>query len=388
MQHREHLHGNDARGNGDAGGVPGPAAGPRIEPGHPTLDAPPMPSSHRDDDVTAYSTVTELRSPEGIRVLLYGSTHISDSAVEEVQHLITVVRPRVVFLELCRRRQHLLFQSLRPDPPIDITASLVMEELEARGIWGAVNLMLANTMTRFCEQVGSNYRVGAEFIGAYQAAFKHFPSPGRSGQTPPEGHGMIQLGDRDIHVTFQRASRGLSLLDKVKMIVGFMTEDFEGVSFEDIERLKESDILTQMMLDLAEEFPGLLEPLLHERNRYMTYRLRQTCSRLAEFLATEPGKRAAQVWGPGSNTVVAVVGLGHMSGITQQWLEPVDVQDMREIATVPPESLGDRLARYAVVATGVTTCVVTVLGVGYAMYKGTKWVVNVSFPTPPPVKVV
>ena len=35
--------------------------------------------------------------------------------------------------------------------------------------------VLPHTMAR-SEQVGSNYRVGAEFIGAYQAAFKHFPS--------------------------------------------------------------------------------------------------------------------------------------------------------------------------------------------------------------------
>ena len=41
--------------------------------------------------------------------------------------------------------------------------------------------------------------------------FRYFPQAPHA----PEGHGMIQLGDRDINITFKRALRALTVWDKV-----------------------------------------------------------------------------------------------------------------------------------------------------------------------------
>ena len=55
-----------------------------------------LPRSH-------YECVTQLVSPEGVRVLVLGTAHISKRSVEDVQYLVNAERPDIVFLELCPR---------------------------------------------------------------------------------------------------------------------------------------------------------------------------------------------------------------------------------------------------------------------------------------------
>lgn len=47
-------------------------------------------------------------SPEGIKVILLGTAHISRKSVEEAQEIVKNLQPRLVFVELCKSRQGLL----------------------------------------------------------------------------------------------------------------------------------------------------------------------------------------------------------------------------------------------------------------------------------------
>lgn len=49
---------------------------------------------------------------------------------------------------------------------------------------------------------------------------------------------------------------------------------------EDLERMKNTDIISEMIADMTEELPTLVEPLIYERDRYLSYQLRDTCRRL------------------------------------------------------------------------------------------------------------
>jgi pheromone shutdown-related protein TraB len=69
------------------------------------------------------------------------------------------------------------------------------------------------------------------------------------------------------------------------------------LSEEDLEKLKESSELEQMMNELANYMPSVKEVLIDERDRYLATKI---------FLTTE-------------QKVVAVVGAGHMNGI-EAWL--------------------------------------------------------------------
>lgn len=61
--------------------------------------------------------------------------------------MVATYKPRVVFLELCKQRQQLLYAPLEREPSEEVTAARLMEEIGARGIVSGVNLALADYMS-------------------------------------------------------------------------------------------------------------------------------------------------------------------------------------------------------------------------------------------------
>ena len=70
----------------------------------------------------------------------------------------------------------------------------------------------------------------------------------------------------------------------------------EEISKEEIEKLKESDALSEAMQMLADQSPDMKRILIDERDQFMAEKIRQA-----------PGKR-----------IVAVVGAGHVKGLTRE----------------------------------------------------------------------
>ena len=46
-----------------------------------------------------------------------------------------------------------------------------------------------------------------------------------------------------------------------------MTQSLDEITAEDLESLRNTDVITELILELAEEQPRLLEPLMYERDR-------------------------------------------------------------------------------------------------------------------------
>jgi len=85
----------------------------------------------------------------------------------------------------------------------------------------------------------------------------------------------------------------------------------EEISKEEIEKLKESDALSEAMKMLAEQSPEMKRILIDERDQYMAEKIRQSMGKL----------------------VVAVVGAGHVKGLTAE-LE--NKHNLAELESVPP----------------------------------------------------
>jgi len=290
--------------------------------------------------------------------------------VGDAREVVRSLRPRVVFLELCRSRAGLLERPIHRTtggaPPVD--AQRFMEDLTQNGILSAVNLALSSYMEEIADNLGIEYTPGAEFIAANAEASQYFPFP-QQGANPPQGYGKVQLGDRPIMVTLLRAMRALTVLDKVKLAWTFATEDIASITAEDLEALKDTDLLTEAIMEVGEWQPRLLEPLIYERDRYMRYKLQNTCRQLRTYLQQQSPQEQQmrdQLWGAGTATIVALVGLGHVKGIVEDWDKPYDAQDMERISEVPPEPLGDRMARRAL----LVTTVVAAIGTTYLVYRG------------------
>ena len=124
----------------------------------------------------------------------------------------------------------------------------------------------------------------------------------------------IFLGDRPVEVTLKRAWHALGILEKARLLWHVMAsfkEDFK-ITEEEIDQLKDADVLEKMLLEMAETFPGLSEVIIHERDLFLASSI-QYCASQAPV-------------------VVAVVGMGHVAGILSNLPKQVD---RASLLTVP-----------------------------------------------------
>jgi pheromone shutdown-related protein TraB len=88
------------------------------------------------------------------------------------------------------------------------------------------------------------------------------------------------------------------------------------VSAEDIEALKQEDMLGQVMAAFADAFPRAKATLIDERDTYLAHKIRNA-----------PGR-----------TIVAVVGAGHLQGILAHLRREAGDASLAELEYVPPAS--------------------------------------------------
>ena len=229
---------------------------------------------------------------DGKKILLIGTAHISQSSVDEVNTVINQVKPDTVCIELCSSRYQAM---LAKDQWKNMDIFKVIRE-------GKSFLLFANLiMTAFQKRLGSKIGVkpGSEMFEAANVAEKL-------------GSELV-LADRDVKITLQRTWRGMRFWGKMKVLGQLLTSLFirEEISKEEIEKLKESDALSEAMKMLAEQSPEMKRILIDERDQYMAEKIRQSMGKL----------------------VVAVVGAGHVKGLTAE-LE--NKHNLAELESVPP----------------------------------------------------
>jgi pheromone shutdown-related protein TraB len=150
----------------------------------------------------------------------------------------------------------------------------------------AANLALAAYQRRLAEQLG--VEPGAELKRAVLEA--------RARELP------VHLIDREVGLTFKRASARLGFWGRAKLggglLAGLLADDEVGP--EEIEKLKQGDMLEASFNEFASESPAVYETVIAERDRYMAARLRE----IREDTNHD-----------GEREVLAVVGAGHLQGL-------------------------------------------------------------------------
>ncbi|MCH2270921.1 MAG: TraB/GumN family protein [SAR324 cluster bacterium] len=245
----------------------------------------------------AYSANVHEIVLEEKQILLIGTAHISQSSVNEVNHVIEQEKPDTVCIELCSSRYQAMMDK---DQWKNMDIFKVVRE-------GKSFLLFANLiMTAFQKRLGSQLGVkpGAEMLAAAQASERV--------------NAELLLADRDVKITLQRTWRGMPFWGRMKVLSQLLASLFirEEISKEEIEKLKESDALSEAMQMLADQSPEMKRILIDERDQFMAEKIRQS-----------KGKR-----------IVAVVGAGHVRGLTAE-LERE--HNLAELETVPsPGKLG------------------------------------------------
>lgn len=233
-----------------------------------------MPTNHGS---FAGQPIVELER-DGVRYTLLGTAHVSKASIDAVLAAIDSGRFDSVAVELDEQRHKAL---THPDALAQLDLVKVIRERKVAPF--AANLALAAYQRRLAEQLG--IEPGAELkAAAVEAAARNLP---------------LQLIDRDVGITFRRILQGLSWWDRMKLIAGLAGSLFDDdeVSEDDIERLKEGDMLESSFGEFARDTPSLYATLIDERDQYMAARLRERTD--------------------GATHVLAVVGAGHLKGMAK-----------------------------------------------------------------------
>ncbi len=231
---------------------------------------------------------------DGKTYYIVGTAHISKESVEEVRDVIEKVRPDTVCVELCESRYQALVDKDRWKK-LDIFKIIK----EGKTLFLLANLALGAYQRRLGAQLGVT--PGAELVAAIEKA--------------REVGAELRLVDRDIRVTLKRAWRNVSFWKKMWLLATIFESlvSKEEIEEKDLEELKKMANLSEIMREFAETLPEVKEPLIDERDRYLMSSIQEA-----------PGE-----------TVVAVVGAGHVPGMVANFGKAID---RGPISSVPPPS--------------------------------------------------
>ncbi len=257
-------------------------------------------------------TVNRIFLDNGDEIILVGTAHVSQNSVDEVRAVIDEEQPDHICLELDKGRYE---SKTKEQSYANMNLTKVFKE-------GKTFLVLANTaLASFQKKMGNQTgsAPGEEIIGASRIA---------------EEKGIpYSFCDREIATTLKRAWAKSNLWNKAKLIGTLLSSAFDKEEFtpEQLEELKKSDTLQELMNELATELPGAKEALIDERDRYLATNIMQA-----------PGHKK-----------VAVIGAGHANGIikTMEKLEKGELStDLSEISKVPKPSKAGKIIGWLVPA--------------------------------------
>lgn len=249
-----------------------------------------------DEETGEYPGEVRVLDLDGRRLVIVGTAHISKSSVQLVRRVIEREQPDRVCVELDERRYEALSK------PQDFEALDLKQVIRKKQLTTLmVNLFLGAYQKRLGAELG--VAPGQELLEAARVA---------------EEHGIpISLCDRDVRVTLRRATHATPFLRRFWLMAEMVASIFDApeISEEDLQKLKEQDMLTELMNELGEAHPSLKTVLIDERDAYLSHKI----------LHAE------------GDTVVAVVGAGHLHGICER-LEEGREADLETLDEIPPIS--------------------------------------------------
>ncbi|UJP05227.1 MAG: TraB/GumN family protein [Nitrosomonas sp.] len=237
-------------------------------------------------------------------ITLLGTAHVSRASADKVQELIATGRYDAVAVELCPSRHKVI---VNPDAMAKMDLFQVIKKGQASMV--AASLALGAFQQRMAEQFG--IEPGAEMRVAIRDA--------QAAKLP------VLLIDREIGTTMKRIYRNVAWWKRFNLFAGLIASVIskEKFSEEEIERLKEGDVLESSFSQFAENEKDLFQPLINERDEYMAARLIKECEE------------------NNYQHVLAVVGAGHLNGMARQLEDGLIADPDERIArldTIPPSS--------------------------------------------------
>ncbi|MBN2014685.1 MAG: TraB/GumN family protein [Candidatus Altiarchaeota archaeon] len=243
---------------------------------------------------------------DGREIFLIGTAHVSKESVDLVKKVIEEEDPDVVAVELDEQRYESLMNKKKWD---ETEIHKVIKEKKTHLF--LLQLLLTNFQRKIGDELG--IKPGSEML--------------KAAETAREKNIRIALVDRDIRITLKRAFNRMGLKEKFSIFYSLFSGVFEREEITEdlLDRLKDKDVMTEMMQELAKEIPSIKEVLLDERDKYIAQKIRELEGR----------------------KIVAVVGAGHVGGI-KEIIESGKKEDVSELKSIPEKKSLWRYAGYLI----------------------------------------
>ncbi|MCU7955176.1 MAG: TraB/GumN family protein, partial [gamma proteobacterium symbiont of Bathyaustriella thionipta] len=268
----------------------------------------------------------------GKSITVLGTAHVSKTSAEKVKELLATGQYDGVAIELCPSRYNSMMD---PDSLAKMDLFQVFKEGKASMV--IASLALGAYQQKMAEEFG--IEPGAEMRMAIEQA-KAMSSE-------------IHLIDREVGTTLKRVYNNVPWWKKMGIVGGLLGSvvSNEKVSEEEIERLKEGDILETTFSQFAEEEQALFSPLIDERDQYMAARLEQI------------------VTNSDNQSILAVVGAGHLKGIESYLAKDEQITSAEKLHSSAQENIErlDRLPKKSRWPKLIPWLIVAILLVGFGI---------------------
>jgi len=238
------------------------------------------------------------------QIIVLGTAHVSIESAELVTKVISEEKPDTVCVELCQSRYDSITQK-EAWQNTDIRKVIK----EKRAFLLLSNLLLASFQKRIGKKLG--IKPGEEMINAIKSAndvgAKIFPV------------------DRDIRITLSRIWRIMGFWSKCKLLFQLLLSigEVDNINQEDIEKMKQEDMLQSILSDVGRSLPVIKEILIDERDKYLAQKIKST-----------PGEK-----------IIAVVGAGHVPGIKTHINSEIDLSALEQL---PPKSYLSSIIKWTI----------------------------------------
>ncbi len=268
----------------------------------------------------------------GKSITVLGTAHVSKASADKVKELLATGQYDAVAIELCPSRYNSMID---PDSLAKMDLFQVFKEGKASMV--IASLALGAYQQKMADEFG--IEPGAEMRMAIQQA--------------QEMKCDIHLIDREVGTTLKRVYSNVPWWKKMGIVGGLLGSVFfnEKVSEEEVERLKEGDILETTFSQFAEEAKELFVPLIDERDQYMAARIEQ-------IVADSDNK-----------SILAVVGAGHLKGIESYLIKDENVDIVAELHSNAQKKINelDALPKKSVWPKFIPWIIVAILLTGFAI---------------------
>jgi pheromone shutdown-related protein TraB len=240
------------------------------------------------------------------KIILIGTAHVSRQSAKLVEDTIHEYTPDTVCVELCRTRLASLKDA---DKWRNMDIVKVIKEKKALLLF--MNLLLASFQKKMADKF--NIKPGQEMINAINSA--------------EQINALVVPSDREIQTTLSRVWRGMGLWEKLKFVFSlvFSFSASDDIQEEDIEKMKQEDILQTLLKDVKKTHPIIEKCLINERDQF-----------LAEKIRTAPGEK-----------IVVVVGAAHAPGI-KRYLTGNKKIDLDELNKIPPAGKAGKILKWTI----------------------------------------